>query len=95
MSMYPGWTGDDSYWAGAGTATAQAASNSSATSASSTASTAAAAAAANNLKVCVCAGHDWDFEILKMISDFAGTELSMVLDNSWSNNDWCEKIQFT
>ncbi|CAO4371467.1 unnamed protein product [Caenorhabditis nigoni] len=51
MSMYPGWTGDDSYWAGAGT-TAAAAPASSGTSASSTASsTAAAAAAANNLKL--------------------------------------------
>ncbi|CAI2348644.1 unnamed protein product [Caenorhabditis sp. 36 PRJEB53466] len=67
--MYPGWTGDDSYWAGAGTATAQAASNSSATSASSTASsTAAAAAAANNLKTYELYNHTYMNNMKNMLA---------------------------
>ncbi|ULU02833.1 hypothetical protein L3Y34_002432 [Caenorhabditis briggsae] len=66
--MYPGWTGDDSYWAGAGT-TAAAAPASSGTSASSTASsTAAAAAAANNLKTYELYNHTYMNNMKNMLA---------------------------
>uniref|UniRef100_A0A8R1I278 Homeobox domain-containing protein n=2 Tax=Caenorhabditis japonica TaxID=281687 RepID=A0A8R1I278_CAEJA len=52
MSMYPGWTGDDSYWSGAGTATAAPTGSvtPASSSSSSASSSAAAVAAASNLK---------------------------------------------